>query len=662
MIIPIFTHSENMKTIVLQRKCLKTELKHKNMEDVILFLHGKYFCCKRTAYVLSILFLMITLTVSCSRPLLEVDASRGNAFPAVVYSDPSDGYARSTYASSTSTFLRVGDIENNEYDRAFLKFSLAGISGTLSSARLHVYVFASYKDGTLYTTSPLRNPGLGDCVVRHIADFGTVDTGDIDAPSIGNDPGVLIGGTTNPNVGYVSVDVTAAMQDDINNGRAWSVFMIKMSTDTDGNTDRDEFLFYSSEETGTDRDPFIGYAMIIYHILHDQVNDVARSAGANVGDWGQSFIPTKNRLARIDLALDSVGNINTYHVTVNVRSTWGGTIVGSAVVDVPPGVRNDDVGEFTSFIFATPLRLIPGTQYIIEVNLGLYYHQAGTTDKISWYCASGDTYPNGRAIQEGHFRSDDMIFRTFGITAADFTLSASPPALTITAGSLRTSTITVASISGFSSPVALSYSWLGATPSGVTVTLPGPVMPPPDGSTTSELQVFASSTATIGTFTLRITGSSGTLSSNIDVSIQVARATPTPGCIIATATYGSPFAPEVLYMRHVRDNLIGSNQVGRQIVSGLNAFYYSWSPPIANFIDTHREIKPIFQILLLPFLGITHMTETIYIAVAAINTSLASIAATLFAAASTATIYALTPVIAFRSIYRKIHKPCINSK
>ena len=34
----------------------------------------------------------------------------------------------------------------------------------------------------------------------------------------------------------------------------------------------------------------------------------------------------------------------------------------------------------------------------------------------------------------------------------------------------------------------------------------------------------------------------------------------TEGCIIATATYGSAMTPEVSYMRHVRDNMIGSNE------------------------------------------------------------------------------------------------------
>ncbi|MBS7625776.1 hypothetical protein KEJ51_01860 [Candidatus Bathyarchaeota archaeon] len=616
----------------------------------------KYVFHKMISHILIILLLTVTLSVSRFSPLPEVDAA-----PAVVYSDPSDGFVSSIGSVETSTsYVFVGDGDLNVYFRAFVKFSLSGVSGILSSAKLYLYVYGTTIGAAGYFVSPLPNPGLGDCVIVHIDDYGSLDAGDFNAPSIGNDPGVLIGAIQTPSVGYISIDITAAMQDDVNNGRAWSAFMIKMSMNTNNDGMKNLWHLYTSEQAGTDKDPYVEYVSQLG--LTDQNNDVPRSAVANIGDWGQSFIPTGNRLTRIDLALDSVGNVNTYHVTVNVRNNWGGTIIGSAATNIPPGIRNDDVGEFTPFIFPTPVRLIPGTQYIIEVNLGLYYHQSGTNDMISWYCASGDTYPNGRAIQGGSLRNDDMIFRTIGGTAADFMLSASPNSLTIPAGTLRTSTVTVSSVSGFSSLIVLSYSWLGATPSGVTVTLPGPVMPPPDGSTTSELQVFASSTATVGTFTLRITGTTGTLSSDIDVIIQILGATPTPSCIIATATYETTLASEVIYIRHVRDDLIGSNQIGKHIVNGLNTFYYSWAPPIASFIAEHKTVRPVFQILLLPLLAIAHVTEAVYRAVAILNVSIASVAAVIFAVASTATIYLLTPAIMLQTTRRKLRRSQINSK
>jgi len=146
----------------------------------------------------------------------------------------------------------------------------------------------------------------------------------------------------------------------------------------------------------------------------DQSNDVSRDHVANGGSWGQSFTPAMKLLTQVDLALDSVGNINTYTVTLNILESWGGPILGSATATVPPGVRNNDVGEFASFVFSTPIQLTPGVQYIIRVDLGQYYHQGGTNDMISWYVHDTDSYPGGTAIQDGYARSDEMIFRTWG--------------------------------------------------------------------------------------------------------------------------------------------------------------------------------------------------------------------------------------------------------
>jgi hypothetical protein len=107
----------------------------------------------------------------------------------------------------------------------------------------------------------LSNPGLGDCVVRHISDYGNLGSEDFDAASIGNDPGILIASTATPNIGYISIDVKAAMQGDINNGRPYSAFMIRMATTTDGDSKSDSWNFFTSEQGGTSQDPYIEYSL-----------------------------------------------------------------------------------------------------------------------------------------------------------------------------------------------------------------------------------------------------------------------------------------------------------------------------------------------------------------------------------------------------------------
>src|SRR5208337_5468226 len=59
----------------------------------------------------------------------------------------------------------------------------------------------------------------------------------------------------------------------------------------------------------------------------------------------------------------------------------------------------------------------------------------------------------------------------------DFTISGVPGTVSLTQGGSGMSTITVSSVNGFNSAVALSYSWIGTAPTGVSISLPGPVTP-----------------------------------------------------------------------------------------------------------------------------------------------------------------------------------------
>ena len=139
------------------------------------------------------------------------------------------------------------------------------------------------------------------------------------------------------------------------------------------------------------------------------------------------------------------------------------------------------------------------------------------------------------------------------------------------------------------------------------------------------------------------------------VSIDVAQKT--SACIIATATYGSHMEPQVVYMRSVRDEMIGSSEVGETLVAGWNIFYYSWSPPIAHLISSNNVLQKISQVLIIPLVAIIHLTAAIYSNAAHLNASIASLAAFLFASISSTTIYIIIPLYAARFIRKKtLHK------
>ncbi len=63
------------------------------------------------------------------------------------------------------------------------------------------------------------------------------------------------------------------------------------------------------------------------------------------------------------------------------------------------------------------------------------------------------------------------------------------------------------------------------------------------------------------------------------------------GCLIATAAYGSEMAPQVQFLREIRDNQLMSTDSGVSFMTGFNQLYYSFSPYIA---DMQRE-NPVFK-------------------------------------------------------------------
>jgi hypothetical protein len=126
--------------------------------------------------------------------------------------------------------------------------------------------------------------------------------------------------------------------------------------------------------------------------------------------------------------------------------------------------------------------------------------------------------------------------------------------------------------------------------------------------------------------------------------------------VIATAAYGSSMAPEVAYMRYVRDRLIGSTPTGGILVDGFNAFYYSWSPSLARIIAANEILRAAFRVLLLPLVAIVHVAALMFTAAGIITRSpdVASAVSFLSAACMTLTTYAVFPVLSVAQFIKAI--------
>ena len=84
---------------------------------------------------------------------------------------------------------------------------------------------------------------------------------------------------------------------------------------------------------------------------------------------------------------------------------------------------------------------------------------------------------------------------------------------------------------------------------------------------------------------------------------QVAKEKKKGGCLIATAAFGSEMAPQVQFLRELRDNTMLQTESGSAFMSGFNQFYYSFSPAIADYERENPAFKEAVKITLTPLLA-----------------------------------------------------------
>ena len=75
------------------------------------------------------------------------------------------------------------------------------------------------------------------------------------------------------------------------------------------------------------------------------------------------------------------------------------------------------------------------------------------------------------------------------------------------------------------------------------------------------------------------------------------------GCLIATATFGSELAPQVQFLREIRDNTVLQTESGSVFMTGFNQFYYSFSPTVADYERENVIFKEAVKLTLTPLLA-----------------------------------------------------------
>jgi PKD repeat protein len=171
-----------------------------------------------------------------------------------------------------------------------------------------------------------------------------------------------------------------------------------------------------------------------------------------------------------------------------------------------------------------------GTIFLIDGTGGDGTTPIGASDPEAPYFAATDDntfgytlYTVSGTVLRGQFVPTNGVFTdAWTISApvdADFTIAASPVSLTLPAESAGTSTVTLASQGGFSGTILLSTT---VSPAGVSASLsPGSVILGSGGSALSTLTVTTTSSTPVGSYTIVVTGASGSLSHSVTISVSV---------------------------------------------------------------------------------------------------------------------------------------------
>jgi len=124
----------------------------------------------------------------------------------------------------------------------------------------------------------------------------------------------------------------------------------------------------------------------------------------------------------------------------------------------------------------------------------------------------------------------------------------------------------------------------------------------------------------VSDITVTISGRNIFNPSNLNIPTIQKQSTPTPtsttqqtqqqtqqskggGCLIATAAFGSEMAPQVQFLRELRDNTVLQTESGTSFMAGFNQFYYSFSPTIADYERENPAFKEAVKITLTPLLS-----------------------------------------------------------
>lgn len=297
-----------------------------------------------------------------------------------------------------------------------------------------------------------------------------------------------------------------------------------------------------------------------------------------------------------DFGLNVVGNNSVIVPEGDSASVGVGISLSSAPAQIvsltASGFPSGATGSFTTASGTPPYTSTLNIQTSIDTPAGSY------PITITGSSAGGLT----------HSLSPVLILTVLAVPR-DFNMTASASSITLVQASRADLTLTISSVGAFTGNVSLSGTFTPSDPGLSVKFTPSTVSSQLSGGVSQiTVEIVATRNTPGRTYQLTVTGTS-TVPSRIHQVTVIIRVSP---CLIATAAFGSELSPEVQFLRTFRDQQVIRTFAGSSFMTVFNAWYYSFSPGVAQFEYAHSTARTIIRLTLYPLIGILHLSSFTY--------------------------------------------------